>query len=112
MRRILFLLAVLLLVSSPSWAATKYQSFTVAQLGQWLTSMHGQPDGKVAKDLETTIVTERVSAAQLVQGADSGADAENPRHQLAADGQGTGDLSPWLARVLRRLSNALGAGTS
>lgn len=67
MRRILFLLAVLVLVSSPSWAATKYQSFTVAQLGQWLTSMHGQPDGKVAKELETTILTERVSAAQLAQ---------------------------------------------
>lgn len=67
MRRIPVLLLVLVLFSSPSWASSKVQFFTVAQLGQWLTSMHGQPDGKIAKDLESTVVTERVSVAQLDQ---------------------------------------------
>src|SRR5215472_9297999 len=36
-----------------------------------------------------------------LQGADSGADGENPRYQSAADGQGNRDLSTRLAGILR-----------
>src|SRR6516225_2692578 len=42
------------------------------------------------------------------QGTNSRTDPENPRHQLAADGQRDRDLSARLAWILRGLPNALG----
>lgn len=67
MCRILFLLSVLACLVSPSWAANKTQSVTVAQLGQWLAGMHGQPDDKIAKQLANLVLDERLSATQLAQ---------------------------------------------
>ena len=67
MRRILFLLLVLARLACPSWAASKIQSVTVAQLDQFLTAMHGQPDGDIAKGLESMALTERASGTQLAQ---------------------------------------------
>jgi hypothetical protein len=67
MRRIVFLLAVVAGLASPLWAANKAQTATVAQLGQWLTGAHGRSDGKITKELESMVLTERLSAAQLAQ---------------------------------------------
>ncbi len=67
MRPIVSLLVFVLAAASPSWAANKIQLVTVAQLGQWLAGAHGQSDGKMAKELETMVPTERVSAARLAQ---------------------------------------------
>ena len=52
----------MLAVASRSWAA---QPATVLQLDQFLATLHGQSDGKVAKQLDGMTLTERVSQAQL-----------------------------------------------
>lgn len=62
---LVLLLAIFVLSSSPSWAANKTQFLTVAQLDQWLTSVQGQADGKIAKELQNTILSERLDTAQL-----------------------------------------------
>jgi hypothetical protein len=67
MRRILFLLVVFVGLVAPTWAATKIETVTVAELGQWLAGIHGQSDGKIAKELQSIVLTERVDAAQLTQ---------------------------------------------
>ena len=55
---------------------------------------------------------DRPQGHRPLQGAHSRTDAPDSRHQPNADGQGDRDLSAGLARILRRLSNALGAAKS
>lgn len=63
------LLLLLLLVAPgvPSWAANKTQPVTALQLGQFLAAARGRSDAKIAKDLQSMFLTERVPAAQLAQ---------------------------------------------
>ena len=67
MRRIFFLLVVVACLASPSWAAGKIQSVTVARFGQWLAGAHGQPDSRLAKQIGAFALTERVSLAQFAR---------------------------------------------
>lgn len=62
------------LACAPAWAkpdappAPQAVSVTVAQLVQWLTSVRGQSDGKIARQLDGMILTERLSTDQLTEG--------------------------------------------
>jgi VWFA-related protein len=63
MRKLMFLLPFLLAqLSVPALAAN---SVTVAQLDRLLAAAHDQPDAKVAQDLSTLELSERVSAERL-----------------------------------------------
>lgn len=68
MKEMAFLMMIAVGLVLPSWAAAPdAKPVSVAELGQFLTTMHGQSDGNIAKGLESMALTERVSEAQLVQ---------------------------------------------
>lgn len=64
LRQIVSLLVLMLAVASGAWAA---QPTTVVQLEQFLATLHGQSDGKVAKKLDGMTLTEQASPAQLAR---------------------------------------------
>lgn len=67
MKRIAYLLIAAAGLCLPAWAANSIEPVTVAQLTQFITAAQGQSDGKVAKQLETMVLTERATTAQLAQ---------------------------------------------
>ena len=58
---------VLLLLWGVAWPAMADKTMSVEQLEQVLIKLHGKPDGKVAAELETVDLTERVSPARLAK---------------------------------------------
>jgi VWFA-related protein len=58
-------LAVLLLILGIAWPAMAEKTMSIEQMEQLLTKLHGKPDGKVADELDSVGLTERVSPARL-----------------------------------------------
>jgi VWFA-related protein len=56
---------VLLLLWGIAWPAIAEKTLSIDQMEQMLIKLHGKPDGKVADELETIGLTERVSPARL-----------------------------------------------
>ena len=62
---ILFVMAAA--IASPAWAAKRVKSVTVFELTQLLSQSRGESDRRVARELSTLRLTQRISSARLMQ---------------------------------------------
>ena len=95
---ILFVMAAA--IASPAWAAQRVKSITVFELTQFLSQARGKSDRKVARELSTLRLTQRISSARLTQWYE-----EFPGKQTRLALTELGDASAFLDLPVSEVSN-------